>query len=168
MSVVGWLINMELLVEWELARETEVLGGNITQCFFYPPQIPHNLIWNWDVDNFDQSSGVWKKKIHLSSSTLYPPHFILWKSVKMVFYIYIYIYFKFWTNRKSGGTFPEEQELSFLVEDNSDDISVSLWPQWNLSGRHSTSIVYRITLLYLIDIPPPPTSLDHQCCQCRI
>jgi hypothetical protein len=30
-------------VEWELAGETEVLGENMSQYNFFPPQIPHNL-----------------------------------------------------------------------------------------------------------------------------
>jgi hypothetical protein len=29
-----WLMNMELLVEWELAGETEVLGENPPRCHF--------------------------------------------------------------------------------------------------------------------------------------
>jgi hypothetical protein len=30
MLVIGWLMNVELLVEWELARETEVLEENLS------------------------------------------------------------------------------------------------------------------------------------------
>jgi hypothetical protein len=32
--MIGWLISMELMVEWEVARERWVLGGNVPQCRF--------------------------------------------------------------------------------------------------------------------------------------
>jgi hypothetical protein len=35
------MMNVEQSVEWELARETEVLGENLPLC---PSQIPHDLI----------------------------------------------------------------------------------------------------------------------------
>jgi hypothetical protein len=31
-SVIGWLMNMEQLVEWKMAGETEVLRENLPQC----------------------------------------------------------------------------------------------------------------------------------------
>jgi hypothetical protein len=33
---------VEQLVEWRLAGETEVLGENLPQRHFVPPQIPHD------------------------------------------------------------------------------------------------------------------------------
>jgi hypothetical protein len=32
--MIGWLMNMEQLVEWELAGETEVLRENLSQHYF--------------------------------------------------------------------------------------------------------------------------------------
>jgi hypothetical protein len=29
---MGWLLNVEQVVEWELARETDLLGENQPQC----------------------------------------------------------------------------------------------------------------------------------------
>jgi hypothetical protein len=43
--MIGWLMNVENLVEWKLAGETEVLWGNLPQCQFCSPQIPHDLNW---------------------------------------------------------------------------------------------------------------------------
>jgi hypothetical protein len=126
---------------------------------FCPPQIPRNLIWNWDVDNFNLSSGVWKKEIHLYGSILYPPHFVLSESA-------FYYYFKLWTDRKSGGRIPKSKNWLHWWRKTLDDISVSLSPQWNLSRRHSTSIIYGMTMLYFIDISLPPTSPHHHCCHC--
>jgi hypothetical protein len=37
------IMNVEQLVEWELAAGTEMLGKNLPLC---PPQIPHDLTWN--------------------------------------------------------------------------------------------------------------------------
>lgn len=39
-SVIGWLMNMEELVQWELAGEAEELG-EIPSVPFYPRQSPH-------------------------------------------------------------------------------------------------------------------------------
>jgi hypothetical protein len=36
------MMNVEQLVEWELAGETEVLGGNLPPLPLCPPQIPHD------------------------------------------------------------------------------------------------------------------------------
>jgi hypothetical protein len=42
-AMLGWLMNVEQLMEWELVEETEVLGENLPHCQMYPPQIPHYL-----------------------------------------------------------------------------------------------------------------------------
>jgi hypothetical protein len=33
-SMIGWLMDVEQLVEWELAGETELVGGNLLPCHF--------------------------------------------------------------------------------------------------------------------------------------
>jgi hypothetical protein len=33
--MIDWLLNVEQLVEWELAENCEVLGKNPTQCHFF-------------------------------------------------------------------------------------------------------------------------------------
>jgi hypothetical protein len=39
------MMNMEQSVECELPGETEALGENLPQCYFFPPQIPHDMTW---------------------------------------------------------------------------------------------------------------------------
>jgi hypothetical protein len=39
------IVMMENLVEWRLAGETEVLGENLPQRHFFPPQIPLGRPW---------------------------------------------------------------------------------------------------------------------------
>jgi hypothetical protein len=36
---------MEHLLEWELAGEIEILEGNLSQWYYLPPRILHNLTW---------------------------------------------------------------------------------------------------------------------------
>jgi hypothetical protein len=45
MVMIACLMNMELLVEWELAGETELLQQIPHQCFFCHSQIAHDITW---------------------------------------------------------------------------------------------------------------------------
>jgi hypothetical protein len=43
--MIGLLMDVEQLVEWELADQTEVLG-KYTPVPLFPPQIPHDVTCN--------------------------------------------------------------------------------------------------------------------------
>jgi hypothetical protein len=44
--MIGRLINVEQLVQREMAGDTEALEENLASLTFCPPQISHNLAWN--------------------------------------------------------------------------------------------------------------------------
>jgi hypothetical protein len=68
--MIGWLINVEMLVEWELAGEREVLGENLPQC------------------NFTASSIRQRKVPELPPMTT--------ASEKNIYSILCFIFFNFW------------------------------------------------------------------------
>jgi hypothetical protein len=57
--MIEWLMDMEQLVEWELAGETEVLGENFPQCHF----VNHKSHMTWDrTRSIAVGSGKWQKQ----------------------------------------------------------------------------------------------------------
>jgi hypothetical protein len=45
MMMMMIITSVEQLVEWELARETQILAENLPPVPFYEAQIPHDLTW---------------------------------------------------------------------------------------------------------------------------
>jgi hypothetical protein len=59
-------MSMEHLAKWELAGETEVLGGNLSQCHFSHHKSHNELTWDRT-----QARGVKAATNHLSYGTAY-------------------------------------------------------------------------------------------------
>jgi hypothetical protein len=56
-SVIGWVMNMEQLVEWKLAGETEVLGKHLPHWYF----VYHKLHMIWY--EIEPRSTWWKLRL---------------------------------------------------------------------------------------------------------
>jgi hypothetical protein len=63
--MIGWLMNLDLLVGWELSGETEVIGENLPQCQFVH-QIPYDLTW-------DRNLAVTMRIPHATARTMACP-----------------------------------------------------------------------------------------------